>query len=245
MYRNILIVSDNVSLCKQMLPVIKPYKDRNFNFAISPFSNSYQFENELKEKVYVIDMNDIIVVRNLGRDYDLILSIHCKQIFPKELIKAVKCINIHPGYNPINRGWYPQVFAIINDLPVGATIHEIDEELDYGKIIARDFVDKRIYDTSLSLYEKITQKEMELFKDNIDSILNDAYSSFQPENEGNLFLKKDFNKLCAINLEENKTVGETIDMLRALTHGDFKNAYFVDPTSGKKVFISVNLTVES
>lgn len=244
MYKNILIVSDNVTLCKQMLPIIKPYRDRNFHFATSPFSNAHQFENELNEKIYVVDMKYESAVQDLVRDYDLILSIHCKQIFPKELINAVKCINIHPGYNPINRGWYPQVFAIINDLPVGATIHEIDEELDHGKIIARDFVDKSIDDTSLSLYEKITQKEMELFADNIDVILNAAYRSFHPENEGNLFLKKDFKKLCAINLEERKTVRETIDMLRALTHGDFKNAYFVDPASGKKVFISVNFTVE-
>lgn len=244
MYKNILIVSDNVNLCKQMLPIIKPYKDRNFHFATSPFSNAQQFENELDESVYIVDMKDDIAVQNLVRDYDLVLSIHCKQIFPKQLINAVKCINIHPGYNPINRGWYPQVFAIINDLPVGATIHEIDEELDHGKIIARDFVYKSLDDTSLSLYEKITKKEMELFADNIEVILNAAYRSFDAENEGNVFLKKDFNKLCAINLEERKTVGETIDMLRALTHGDFKNAYFVDPASGKKIFISVNLAVE-
>lgn len=242
MYKNILIVSDNVNLCKQLLPILALYKDRNITFSTSPFSNKNSFEDELKLQVCVVDMKDDLVVESIVNDYDLVISMHCKQIFPPKLIKAVKCINVHPGYNPINRGWYPQVFAIINDLPIGATIHEIDEYLDHGKIIARAFVDKSPTDTSLSLYNKITEKEIELVSDNIGNILNKTYETIIPENEGNLFLKKDFNKICELNLNEVKTVGETINMLRALTHGDFKNAFFIDPISGKKVYVSINLS---
>ena len=127
--------------------------------------------------------------------YKMIFSLHCKQIFPKDLVKAVKCINVHPGYNPINRGWYPQVFAIINKLPVGVTIHEIDEHLDHGMIIAREKVECFPWDTSLTIYNRLLDKEIDLLRRNIVSIINCQYKTFAPENEGNLYLKKDFEDL--------------------------------------------------
>jgi methionyl-tRNA formyltransferase len=156
----------------------------------------------------------------------------------------VKCINIHPGFNPINRGWYPQVFSIINKLPVGATIHEIDEKLDHGNIIAREFVNKESYDTSESLYNKIVDKEIELLELNIENIISGNFKVTVPEEEGNLNLKKDFNKLLELDLEEQISVGDLINRLRALTHGDFNNAYFIDPSTGKKIFIRINLKPE-
>ena len=48
------------------------------------------------------------------RHYKVGISAHCKQIFPAKLVENVRCYNIHPGYNPYNRGWFPQVFSIIN-----------------------------------------------------------------------------------------------------------------------------------
>ena len=91
----------------------------------------------------------------LIENFDLIISVHCKQLFPAKLVNFVRCINIHPGYNPINRGWYPQVFAIINENKIGATIHEIDAELDHGPIIVREFVEQFDYDTSIDIYERV------------------------------------------------------------------------------------------
>lgn len=244
MYKNILFVSDNLALCKQIMPLINSFQDRTFQFSTSPFSDQNLFSKELGLEVLVINMKDNDTIEQVIKKYDLIISIHCKQIFPKSLIEAVKCINVHPGYNPINRGWYPQVFSIINNLPVGATIHEIDEKLDHGKIIDRSFVEKSNIDTSLTLYQKITAKEIELFAKNLENILNNTYSSVHAEDEGNLFLRKDFNDLCYLDLNRRQTIGETINHLRALTHGDFKNAFFIDPDTGKKVFVSINLSLE-
>jgi methionyl-tRNA formyltransferase len=99
---------------------------QNFVFAISPFSNPEDFE--ISTKVYDLKKSNHII--EIIEKYQLVFSLHCKQIFPSELISNVKCINVHPGYNPLNRGWYPQVFSIIYDLPIGATIHEIDEVVD-------------------------------------------------------------------------------------------------------------------
>lgn len=245
MKKKILIISDNIYLCGELKRIFILYIDEyDFVFSISPYSNLKEFSNQLNEKVFVFDLKQENDIENISTNFNMVISIHCKQLFPKKLFSKVKCINIHPGYNPINRGWYPQVFAIINNLPVGATIHEIDEQIDHGNIIARSFVKKEISDTSKTLYDKIIKKEIELVKDNLDAILKGTYKTFLPEEEGQLYLKKDFRKLCALNLDEVGTYSQFINKLRALTHGDLKNAYFIDSESGKKIYVSINLNAE-
>jgi methionyl-tRNA formyltransferase len=169
---------------------------------------------------------------------------HCKQLFPDKLVKSLKCINVHPGYNPINRGWYPQVFAIINILKIGATIHEIDTELDHGPIIARRYVEKDQIDTSETLYNKILIAEIELIEEHLISILENTYITFLPESEGVLYLKNDFKKLCKLNLDEKMSTLQFIDKLRALTYGGYKNAYFIDSKTQKKIYVNISLEKE-
>ncbi|SEF94394.1 Formyl transferase [Halpernia humi] len=241
MYKNILIISDNLHLCKGFENIICEFNIPNveWTFSISPFSQIEDFNLELQNNVSITNLKEDSEIEMLLKKHDLIFSIHCKQIFPEKLLSQVKCINIHPGYNPINRGWYPQVFAIINDTQIGATIHEIDAKLDHGPIIDRDFVEKNSWDTSLSLYEKVIKLEMKLLRKNLTKIIENSYKTIQAEGEGHLYLKKDFNNLCEIKLDEMQTVQKTIDKLRALTHGEYKNAYYIDKISGKKIFIKI------
>lgn len=175
--------------------------------------------------------------------YDLIISAHCRQLFPDDLITHVRCINIHPGYNPDNRGWYPQIFSLINGGRVGATIHEIDGKIDHGFVIVQEQIKVNSWDTSLSLYRKILNLEMKLLKKNINLILSGEYERHYHTDQGNLNVKKDFNQLCHINLDDVGSFRSHLDLLRALSHGKYKNAYMIDDY-GNKVFISINLKNE-
>jgi len=136
MFKNILVFSDNLELCQQFKNIFdkKKYAIKKLDFAISSNNQKTKFVELLQHKVLFLNLKNNDNVKFILENYDLVLSIHCKQLFPPILVENVKCINVHPGYNPINRGWFPQVFSIINDLPIGATIHEIDNELDNGKI---------------------------------------------------------------------------------------------------------------
>jgi methionyl-tRNA formyltransferase len=201
----------------------------------------YQSPNGTLEEVprlHVRDQASMIIDK-----YDLVLSIHCKQIFPPELVDGVRCVNVHPGLNPYNRGWFPQVFSIINGLPSGLTIHEIDNELDHGPIIAQREYKIQSWDTSGSAYAKIMTLEKELVLEHFAAIRDQTYKAVSPKEEGNLNYKKDFDRLKHIDLGKQGTFGEFINRLRALTHDDFRNAYFID-TSGKKVFIRISLEPE-
>lgn len=242
--KKILVLTDNTLISRRFENEVWSLVDAeiyDITYKCSPYSDPNEFK--LSNEVKTINLKNKDCIKHL-LVYDLIISIHSKQLFPKELIDNVRCVNIHPGYNPVNRGWYPQVFAIINDTEIGVTIHEIDEKLDHGNIIARSLVNKQIHDTSLSLYNKLVDMEIELSKSYINNILLNDYKSFRPENPGNLYLKKDFKKLCKLDMDARITMKEAINYLRALSHGKYQNAYFYDK-NGKKVYVSINLKHES
>ena len=198
-------------------------------------------ESFFKSKDSIIDVRTDL--EYIKENFDLIISIHCQQIFPRELVKTVRCINLHPGYNPSTRGWYPHVFAIIYDLPAGATLHEMDEMIDHGPIIARKLVEKDIYDTSTSLYNKILHAEVELFKENFDSIISLSYQLQKINEEGNLFSKSDYKKLLEFDLNEEGRFIDFYNRLRALSHSGYKNAYFLDENN-EEVYLEIKIARE-
>ena len=181
--------------------------------------------------------------REFYDSYDLFLSLHSKQLFPRELVENHLCINVHPGLNPHNRGWFPQVFSILNGLPAGVTIHKMDAQLDHGPILWQEELPIYPQDTSRDVYERILSKEIELLDEHLGDLLTGNYTLTPMADEGNINYKADFDALCPIDLSEPATYGAVIDRLRALTHAPYQNAYFVD-TDGKKVYVGITLRKE-
>lgn len=238
----ILIVTDNGLLYKKVLEILNnDFQDLTgkFDFRRTKLSQKQHLYTDGIERLEEIDVkqsyNDII------ENYSSVISLHCKQIFPTQLVKGITCINIHPGYNPYNRGWYPQVFAIVNKMKLGATIHIMDEEVDHGPIIARQEVKIESHYTSKEAYEEVLEAELMLFRENIRSIVDKTYTTINPEFEGDYHSIKDYNQLCKLDLDENLSLGAAIDKLRALSHGAYKNAYFLDK-EGNKIYIKVELS---
>ena len=165
-------------------------------------------------------------------------------MFPNKLVDNHRCINVHPGLNPYNRGWYPQVFSIINKKPIGVTIHEMDRELDHGPIIYQEELEIFSYDTSYDIYQRILSKEIELLDQNLESLIDGKYETIIPKSQGNLNCKSDFDKLCKIDLNEQGSFGYFIDLLRATTFVNYDNAYFCDE-NGNKIYVSIKLKKEN
>ena len=44
------------------------------------------------------------------KNFKILISVHCHTIIPEIIIDKILCINFHPGYNPYNRGMFPQIF---------------------------------------------------------------------------------------------------------------------------------------
>lgn len=239
--KRILVISDNFELVKFIKQMeTTSIKDK---FLID---YCYSVVNKYPSSLQRLDMEPIDVkkedtISNIIKCYDLVISAHCKQIFPRSLVENVRCINVHPGLNPYNRGWYPQVFSIINKLPAGCTIHEMNENIDDGNIIYQKEVFIEESDTSLAVYNKVQHAEKELLEENFSNIVFNNYQSFPASNSGNYNGVSDFNELCRLNRNSEGTLREHIDLLRALTHGEHKNAYYLDD-SGKKVYVQIILS---
>jgi methionyl-tRNA formyltransferase len=243
MSKNVLLVTDNIILLNEFRKLVKRIiTDSEYTFEYAYSSNNKAFKTTYAEENWIRPLNIKQEVDSLIEYYDIIFSLHCKQLFPSKLVRNVKCINVHPGLNPYNRGWFPQVFCIINGLPLGATIHEIDEKLDHGGIIAQREVIIEPWDTSFTAYSKVIGVEIELLEESFVKILKGDYSTSIPE-EGNINLKADFDMLCEINLDDMDTFRNHINKLRALTHGEYDNAFF-RTKKGEKVYLSLSLRKE-
>jgi methionyl-tRNA formyltransferase len=243
-YKKILVITDNATQYvrfKALMEHKKLFGKLEIDYKHSVNETAMHHLPEFMGGHAIVDVNKQL--DEILQTYDLAISIHCYQFFPARLVNGIKCINVHPGFNPVNRGWYPQVFAIVNGLEVGATIHEMDEKLDNGNIIDRKKVTINSWDTSLSVYNRVLDAEIELLDANIEKIFDNAYQTIVPESSGNFFSKRSFSSLCQINMDEQVTFKSAIDRLRALSHGEYKNAWYIDKETGKKVFVSINLSV--
>jgi methionyl-tRNA formyltransferase len=236
--KKVFVVTDNKVIFEEFKRIVDK-KEVIFEYFCSPKSFEV-FEKEISSK----QMKTIEIKENvdffINNNYKLGISCHSKQLFPKELVDLILCINIHPGLNPYNRGWFPQVFSIINGLPIGATIHIMDEKIDHGDIIIQEEVDIKPFETSFDVYKKVQSKEMELFGQVIDNVLENKFFKTKPKTEGNYNSIQDYKKLCEIDLNKKVTMREAINYLRAMTHPPHKNSYFLDE-DGNKIFVSLKL----
>ncbi|MCC2547911.1 dTDP-4-amino-4,6-dideoxyglucose formyltransferase [Hymenobacter sp. BT175] len=237
---NVLVITDNVYLAQEFRKLVAQKSELSqvsFTYCCSPASQAAMEPFGITPVVVKTEWPRLV------QEYSLVISAHCKQLFPADMVQQVRCINIHPGLNPYNRGWFPQVFSILNKLPLGATIHEIDAELDHGAIIVQQPVPVYAHDTSLTAYNRVQAAELTLLDRSLVDLVANTYATSQPKQEGNLNLKKDFNKLLHLDLKETLTMGQAIDRLRALTHGTYKNAYFLDE-NGRKIYVNLVLEQE-
>ena len=233
----ICIFTDNAYIYEGFCTLLPRFPEHTFDFFYSPVNRAFSPRENFRP-LRLREQNAEFYDR-----YDLFLSLHSKQLFPDELVENHLCINVHPGLNPHNRGWFPQVFSILNDLPIGVTIHRMDTELDHGPILWQEELPIYPQDTSKDVYDRILAKELELLDAHLGDILTGNYTLTPMAGEGNINYKADFDALCPIDLSEPATYGAVIDRLRALTHAPYQNAYFVD-TDGKKVYVGITLRKE-
>src|SRR4051794_38058491 len=62
-------------------------------------------------------------------------SIHYPRVLKPHLISGFERLyNLHPGFLPWGRGFYPVFWALWEQHPAGATLHEISEGVDEGPV---------------------------------------------------------------------------------------------------------------
>jgi methionyl-tRNA formyltransferase len=180
-------------------------------------------------------------------DPDYILSIHLQYIYPETVLSIPThgVVNLHPAYLPYNRGWHTPSWAIFEDTPYGATLHFMTERIDAGPIIARKQIQIYPEDTADSLYNRVFQTEVELFKQTWPQLADRSYETLsQAEENATTHQKQDLQEIQEIDLDTPVTPRSLINRLRALTTNKIGEAAYYE-LNDKRYRIQVNIVPES
>jgi len=172
---------------------------------------------------------------------DLLLSAGYRHIIPNDILEeADMALNCHNSYLPYSRGANSNVWSIIEEEPVGVTIHEMVENVDAGPIVAQRHVPLYPDDSGKDLYSRLIDATVGLLEDEWELIRDGTYETKENSIEqGTHHRSEEFDELCELDLQAETTVKETIDKLRALTFPPFKNAYF--KRNGKKYYVDIDI----
>jgi methionyl-tRNA formyltransferase len=94
------------------------------------------------------------------------LSVHYQRLIRAPLLsKYAAAYNLHPGYLPWGRGYYPVFWALWEGTPAGATLHEMVADVDEGPIVAQVRVDTTPEDTGETVYRRVHEAERSIFRE--------------------------------------------------------------------------------
>lgn len=182
-----------------------------------------------RENVFVHSLltteDQLRMIKEVHPDY--VISCGYRHIVPEEILAIPEegCLNLHPAYLPYNRGANPNVWSIVEGTPAGVTLHWMDDGIDTGDIVARRQVELEFSDTGKTLYEKLEDAQVDLFRDKWpDVVAGETETTKQDENAGTYHTTSEFEELCELDPNETVRVREFLDRLRALTFPPYDNA---------------------
>jgi methionyl-tRNA formyltransferase len=173
---------------------------------------------------------------------DLAVSVLFGYILRPELLELFPsgAINLHPSLLPFNRGACPNVWSIADGTPAGATLHYVDARVDTGDIIAQSSLEVEPVDTGESLYRKLEQLSLDLFRQTWPRFREGAAPRTpQPAGCGTAHRLLDLKSIDEIDLDRQYTGRELINILRARTFAPYPGAYF--RAGGRRVYMRLEL----
>jgi len=182
-------------------------------------------------------------------DLDFIVCAHFAYIMPGPVlaIPRVGVLNLHPAYLPYNRGWHTPSWALLDQTPIGATLHFMDNGIDTGDIIHQKLLDVSPADTADPLYHRLKCLELEVFEEAWPRLRDGSFQR-QPQDPavGTIHKRKELfaEKVQKIDLNERVEAGALIRRLRALTTNSKKEAAYFE-TEGKRYRVQIQIAEEA
>lgn len=128
--------------------------------------------------LYYVDENNKLgnyenIIKEINPDIILVLGWY--YIVPKTIrdIPKYGACGIHASLLPKYAGWAPLVWAIINgEKETGVTFFQFDDSVDGGDILAQKSFEIEYYDTIKEVYDKATNKSIEILVSTLPQIEN-------------------------------------------------------------------------
>lgn len=170
-------------------------------------------------------------VQALGLDSELGLLAWWPRIIRQTVLALPRYgfVNTHPSLLPYNRGKNYNFWALVEQNPFGVTLHRVDEGIDTGAIIAQREIPYAWNDTGGSLYRKAAAAMSELVIEAYPLLrsLDFPYID-QPKGAGSFRKAAEMAEASQIQLDEQYTARDLLNLLRARTFQDHPACWFRD-----------------
>ncbi len=153
---------------------------------------------------------------------DVVVGIHFPYLVPPAVLELPRLgvLNLHPAYLPYNRGWHTPSWALLEETPIGATLHFMDAGVDTGDVVHQRALEVSPGDTADTLYQRLKGLELEVFREAWPQVVRGTYRR-TPQPDGGppgrrrqeLFVPG----VQRIHLDERVRAGDLLRRLRALT----------------------------
>lgn len=148
------------------------------------------------------------------------LSIHYPRILSESVLgRYEEIFNLHPGYLPWGRGFYPVFWALWERTPAGATLHKMTTQVDKGPIVAQINVPYTEADTGGTLHARVDEAEKELFLRYWTALTHsEALPTFPQTSGGTYHARRQFFELTDSGRWLGLSATELLRLLRAASH---------------------------
>lgn len=182
-------------------------------------------------------------------DYFLLLS--WKHLMPPSLLAIPRrgTINLHYSLLPAFRGVYPVNWAITSGhRTTGVSFHWVDSGIDAGPVFSQQAIDIQSHDTAKTLQRRMDDVALCLFHALIAQLAAESPIARPAASGGTrseYYSRARFLATNEVDLDQTVRTGDFIDFLRGKSfYPEGRNAYFVDPSNGRKVFLHLLLEPE-
>jgi methionyl-tRNA formyltransferase len=204
--------------------------------------NRLSNENNVKNFIFTSEADFILYFKENQLHPDIGLLAWWPNIISPQIIGVPNngFINTHPSLLPYNRGKHYNFWAIVEQAPLGVTLHFVDKGIDSGDIIAQSAISYAWEDTGETLYNKAIKAMINLVQSVYPSIRAGKYVTRKQVSSIGSFHKSDeLEAVCKIDLDKMYSARELFNLLRARTFSGHPPCYFYD--RGERFSVIINI----
>jgi len=145
---------------------------------LGPKSRNKNIIDFLSNENNIFQTEDNITLEYLEKNsVEFLISNGCAPILKEPILSKYKykIINIHPTFLPYGRGIYPLLWSLLEETPIGVTLHFIDAGIDSGEIIFQKKVTLDDNNTLEYAYNILLNEAEKLFLENWNNIVDKKY----------------------------------------------------------------------
>ena len=183
------------------------------------------FKKQLNQlSVDEINLEQLYEIKNL-----IFISLEFNKIIRPHKFNTNHLFNIHFSYLPAFKGMYTSALPLLNNEKYsGVTLHYINKGIDTGEIISQTKFVINNEDDSLDLHTKYNYYAFNIFKNNIQRLVDNKFTSQPQAIENSTYYSKNSIDYFNLKIDYNQTAEVIRNQIRAFAFRPYQLPEFND-----------------